>query len=69
MLRRLAPLVVALACWTGHLSAQTLPPAPQSTPDAIGEEKPERNVVLPAAVAVGLSLLVLLVVCVPSRKA
>lgn len=64
MLRRLAPLIVALACWTGTASAQ---PAPM--PEQPGVEKPERSLALPSLFAVGLSILILLVVCMPSRKA
>jgi hypothetical protein len=64
VLRRFAPLVVAFACWTGSLSAQ---PAPM--PDQPGVEKPERSLALPSLFAVGLSVLILLVVCMPSRKA
>jgi hypothetical protein len=62
LVRWLAPLLLVAAC--------TLPVAAQSAeedPTGLGIGR-ERNPVLQTAVAIGSTLLVLVIVCMPSRK-
>jgi hypothetical protein len=73
LFRWFAPAVLALGCWLAPAPAQQPPPqpAPGATPSttAPGTEKTERDP--PAfqyAVAFLITILVLVVVCKPSRK-
>lgn len=61
IVRWLAPVLLAGTVWTGFASAQDS----TTTPDTV----PERNTVLPMAIGAGCTILVLLIICMPSRKA
>jgi hypothetical protein len=62
-----ASLLVVLACWLPAGRAQAPPPhAP--APAAPAENPADRSFVLPWAVAAACTIVILLIVCMPSRK-
>jgi hypothetical protein len=69
LLRLLALPVLALALWTPAAQAQPTTSAPQTKPPPSDEEKGERSFAFPYALLLIYTLLVLTIVCMPSRKA
>jgi len=61
----LGAVLIALSCGTAPLRAQTAPTTPATTTTAAPAEKPSP---LPYAVAAGMAIVALLIVCMPSRK-
>jgi hypothetical protein len=72
LFRWFAPAVLALCCWLPPAGAQPQPAPPAGAPPtttAPGAEKTERDPpALQYAVAFMITILVLVVVCKPSRK-
>jgi hypothetical protein len=69
LLRLLALPVLALTLWIPAAPAQPTTPAPQTKPAPSDEEKGERSFAFAYAMLLIYTLLVMTIVCMPSRKA